>query len=114
MVSCTALDALCGCDCPKDGSGVLYFSGERIAEILKGLDSPQYSDDVLVGAETPRELFQKAVVVYRRFNDFGVKVNYAKVKWLTTKMTFLGYEIENGHLNLREYIKKKKESLGNV
>ena len=90
------------------------FFCERIAEILKGLDSPQYSDDVLVGAETPRELFEKAVEVYRRFNNFGVKVNYDKVKWLTTKMTFLGYEIENGHLNLREYIKKKKESLGNV
>ena len=90
------------------------FFCERIAEILKGLDSPQYSDDVLVGAETPRELFEKAVEVYRRFNDFGVKVNYDKVKWLTTKITFLGYEIENGHLNLREYIKKKKESLGNV
>ena len=90
------------------------FFCERIAEILKGLDTPQYSDDVLVGAETPSELFEKAVEVYRRFNEFGVKVNYDKVKWLTTKLTFLGYEIEDGRLSLREYLMKKRESLGPV
>ena len=43
-----------------------------------------------------------------------MKVNYNKVKRLATKMTFLGYEIENGRLNLREYVKNKKESLGNI
>ena len=70
-------------------SSVFFF--ERIAKILKGLHSPQYSDDVLLGAEIASELFEKAIEIYHRFNEFGVKVNYDKVKWLTTNITFLGY-----------------------
>ena len=90
------------------------FFGERVAEILKGLDTPQYSDDVLVGAESPKELFEKAVEVFRRFNEFGVKVNYDKVVWVSNKLTFLGYEIEDGTLSLKKYIKKKMENVGKV
>ena len=60
--------------------------GERIAEILKGLDNPQYSDNVLVGAETPDILLEKAIEVFRRFDEFGVKVNFDKVKWISTQI----------------------------
>ena len=90
------------------------FFGERVAEILRGLNTPQYSDDVLVGAESPEELFEKAVEVFRRFNEFGVKVNYDKVVWISDKLTFLGYEIEDGTLSLKKYIKKKMDNIGKV
>ena len=67
-----------------------------------------------MGADTLEELFDKALEVFRRFNKFGIKVNYDKVKWMSTKISFLGFEIENGKLCLREYIKKKMESIGPI
>ena len=36
------------------------------------------------------------------------------VKWSTTKINFLGYEIENGKMSLKTYLKKKIEQLGRV
>ena len=93
-------------------SSVLF--GERIAEILKGLDNPQYSDNVLVGAETPDVLLEKAIEVFRRFDEFGVKVNFDKVKWISTQISFLGYEVEGGRMTLKKYIQKKKEVIGEV
>ena len=88
--------------------------GERIAEILRGLETPQYSDDVLIGAETPDELYEKAIKVFGRFDEFGVKVNYDKVVWIATEIKFLGYEIKEGRMGLRDYIQKKKETLGEI
>ena len=93
-------------------SPVLF--GERIAEILGGLNVPQYSDDVLIGAETPEELYMVALAVFERFEDYGVKVNFDKVVWISTEIKFLGYEINQGKMGLREYILKKKETLGEV
>ena len=93
-------------------SPVLF--GERIAEILRGLEVPQYSDDVLIGAETPEDLYDKAIKVFGRFEEYGVKVNFDKVVWISTKITFLGYEIENGKMSLKNYIQKKKETLGEI
>ena len=93
-------------------SSVLF--GERIAEILKGLDNPQYSDNVLVGAETPEILLEKATEVFRRFDEFGVKVNFDKVKWISTSISFLGYEVEGGKMSLKGYIQRKKEVIGEV
>ena len=90
------------------------FFGERVAKILRGLDIPQYSDDVLVGAKSPEKLFDKAVEVFRRFQEFGVKVNYDEVVWVSDNLTFLGYEIEDGTLSLKNYIKKKMENIGKV
>ena len=88
--------------------------GERITEILNGLDSPQYSDNVLVGAETPELLLSKAIEVFRRFDEFGVKVNFDKVKWLTSSILFLGYEIRDGRMSLESFLKKKQRDVGFV
>ena len=93
-------------------SSILFC--ERIAEILEGVFCPQYSDDVFVGAETPEELLEKAEEVFRRFHEFGVKVNFDKVEWLTTKIKFLGYEIENGQMTLNEYLIEKARDIGEV
>ena len=90
------------------------FFGERIAAILQGLEVPQYSDDVLVGAETPEELYKIALKVFGRFEEYGVKVDFNKIVWISTKITFLVYEIENGKMSLKNYIQKKKEILGEI
>ena len=102
-------NALFGSVCCKVGSGSQCCLGRGIAEILKGLDNPQYSDNVLVGAETPNILFEKAIEILRRFDEFGVKVNFDKVKWITTQISFLGYEVEGGRMTLKNYIQRKKE-----
>ena len=94
-------------------SSVLF--GERVHEILTGIPGvPQYSDNVLVGAKTPEELMDKALQVFERFDKYGLKVNFGKVKWMTTKIKFLGYEIEHGKMCLREYFKQKMEQIGCV
>ena len=69
-------------------------------EILHGIPGvPQYSENVLVGAKTPQELKEKAIRVFERFDKYGLKVNFNKmVKWSTTKINFVGYEIENGKM----------------
>ena len=85
---------------------------ERIAEILKGVGCPQYSDNVLVGSETEEGLLEKAVEVFQRFDQYGIKVNFEKVKWLTTSISFLGYEIRDGKMSLENYLKEKKKSIG--
>ena len=53
-------------------------------------------------------------VVFRRFNDFGIEVNFIKVKWLAREMSFLGYKIKDGELRLKKYLEKKKEGIGYV
>ena len=88
--------------------------GEKISEILQGLEVPQYSDDILVGAETLEELYKIALKVFGRFEECGVRVNFDKVVWISTKIKFLGYEIENGKMSLKDYIQKKKETLGEI
>ena len=94
-------------------SSILFC--ERIHEILHGIPGvPQYSDNVLVGAKTPQELKEKAIRVFERFDKYGLKVNFNKVKWSTAKINFLGYEIENGKMSLKTYLKKKMEQLGRV
>ena len=89
---------------------------ERIAEILKPIPgrAPQYCDNVLVGAATPVELMTKALKVFEVFNDYGLKVNFDKVKWMSNKLSFLGWEIEGGLMSLRGYLRKKKGQLGKV
>ena len=88
--------------------------GERIAEILKGVECSQYSDNVLLGAETPSQLLEKALEVFRRFDEFGIKVNFEKVKWMTTEISFLGYEISDGTWTLEKYVRRKQKEVGPV
>ena len=93
-------------------SSVLFH--ERIAEILSGLQCPQYSDNVLVGAPTLVELRLAALNVFSRFSNYGIKVNFEKVKWVCTEITFLGYEIKNGLWNQAGFIKKRMDEIGKV
>ena len=93
-------------------SSILFC--DRVAEILDGCFCPQYSDDVFIGAETPELLLAKAEQVFQRFADYGVKVNFDKVEWLTPKIKFLGYEIEGGEMSLQNYLKEKAKDIGPI
>ena len=91
-------------------SSILFC--ERVAEILRGIFCPQYSDDVLVGAESPEELREKALNVFSRFDQYGVKVNYEKVTWFTDSVTFLGHEISGGKWSFEKYLTEKMANFG--
>ena len=93
-------------------SSVLF--GERIAEIIRGIGCPQYSDNVLVGAETPKLLLEKALEIFQRFDRFGIKVNFEKVKCLSTEISFLGYEIKDGKISLEKYLQDRMKEVGVV
>ena len=96
---------------PQGWKWSLILFCEKIVEILKGLDCPQYSDNVLVGSDTEEGLLEKALEVFHRFDQYGIKVNFDKVKWLITSISFLGYEIKDGKMSLKNYLKEKKKSL---
>ena len=91
-------------------SSVLFH--ERIAEILDGLPCPQYSDNVLVGASTLKELREATLAVFSRFSKYGIKVNFDKVKWLTKEITFLGNEIRDGRWSHESFLQKRMQEIG--
>ena len=91
-------------------SSVLFH--ERIAEILDGLPCPQYSDNVLIGASTLEELREATLKVFSRFNTYGIKVNFDKVKWLTREITFLGNEIRDGQWSQEGFLHKRMQEIG--
>ena len=93
-------------------SSILFC--ERVAEILKDIICPQYSDDVLIGAKTPQELREKALRVFAQFDKYGVKVNYDKVIWFTETVTFLGHEIKDGKWSFESYLSEKMDQVGPV
>ena len=93
-------------------SSVLFH--ERVAEILRGVRCLQYADNVLVGARTPEELLEVTRQVFERFREFGIKVNFRKIKWLSRSIKFLGHEICGGRWNQEGYIKDKMAQVGEV
>lgn len=74
----------------------------------------RYSNNVLVGAATLEELSRKATEVFCCSNAFGIKVNFDKVQWVTTSITFLGFEIQNGSWSFESYLRKRMEEIGEV
>lgn len=85
---------------------------ERIAEIVQGLGTVQFVDDLLVGSTSKRGLRMKLLAVFSRLKHFGLKVNLNKTEFLTTQVTFLGIEISHGEWSLTKYYQKKMNQLG--
>ena len=69
---------------------------------------------MLIGAETLDELRERAHQVFARFDYFGIKVNYDKVKWVSETIQFLGCEVGNAHWSHENFLKKKLAELGRV
>ena len=53
---------------------------ERVTEIVQGIPCLQYADNVLIGAESLENFRSIAHQVFARFDEYGIKVNYEKVK----------------------------------
>ena len=90
-------------------SPVLF--AERVAEIVDGLGTVQFVDDLLIGADTRVELRRKLFQVFQRLQTYGLKVNLNKTEFLTTQVKFLGIEISQGSWSLRTYFHNKFKAL---
>ena len=75
---------------PQGWKWSMVLFHERVAEIVKGIRCLQYADNVLVGAETLEELRNRDLQVFTRFDEYGIKVNYDKVKWYQNQFSSLG------------------------
>ena len=81
---------------PQGWKWSMILFHERVAGIVRGICCLQYADNVLIGAETLEELRERALQVFSKFDEFGIKVNYDKVKWVSESIQFLGCEVSNG------------------
>ena len=93
-------------------SSILFH--ERVAEIVQGIPCLQYADNVLIEAESVEELRLIAHQIFTRFDEFGIKVNYDKVKWVSETIEFLGCEVSNGQWSHENFLKQKMAEMGEV
>ena len=52
--------------------------------------------------------------VFKRLEEYGLKVNFDKVDFLTESVKFLGIEIGAEKWSLKEYLNKKSQSFGEI
>lgn len=81
---------------PQEWKWSMVLFHERVAEIVSDLPCLQYADNVLTGSTSLEELRSIALQVFQRFDEYGIKINFEKVEWVSTTIQFLGYEISNG------------------
>ena len=86
-------------------SSILFH--ERVAEIVQGIPCLQYADNVLIGAESLEKLRSIAHQIFARFDEYGIKVNYEKVKWVSETIQCLGFEVSNGQWIHENFLKQK-------
>ena len=99
---------------PQGWKWSMVLFHERVAEIVQNIPVLQYADNVLIGAATLEELKRIAHQVFARFDEFGIKVNYEKVKWVSDEIQFLGSEISNGRLSHERFLKTRRKELGRI
>ena len=87
---------------------------EPAAEIVKGIRCLQYADNVFVGAETLEDLCNWALQVFTRFDEYGIKVNYETVKWVSESIQFLGCEVSSGQWSHENFLKRELAGLGRL
>ena len=93
---------------PQGWKWSMVLFHERVAEIVQGIPCLQYADNVLIGAASLEDLRRIAHQVFQRFDEYGIKVNYDKVKWVSTEIQFLGCEISNGQWSHESFLRKKR------
>ena len=81
---------------PQGWKWSMILFHECVSEIFRGIRCLQYADNVLIGAQTLEELRERALQVFSKFDEFGIKVNYDKVQWASESIQFLGCEVSNG------------------
>ena len=91
----------------------MLFS-KRMAEIAEGIGAILYADDILVGATTPEELQCLLCALFARLNEYGIKVNFSKVTWMSTSVDFLGCRLSDGQISVRPFLEKRVAALGPI
>lgn len=86
----------------------------RVAEIVQGIPCLQYANNILIGAESVEELRSIAHQVFARFDEYGIKVNFEKVKWVSETIQSLGWEISNAHWSHENFLKQNLAELGEL
>ena len=99
---------------PQGWKWSMILFHERVAEIVRDICCLQYADNVLIGAETLEELRERALQVFSKFDEFGIKVNYDRVKWVSESIQFLGCEVSNSYWSHENFLKRKLAELGRI
>lgn len=67
-----------------------------INEVLRGLDFAfPYIDDILVASENHEQHKQHLEEIFKRFLEYGIKINQSKCEFGKTHVDFLGHSINN-------------------
>jgi len=77
-------------------------------------DIPQvivYMDDLLVGSVGPEEHLQILEEVLRRMADVGLQTNSSKAQLCQREVKFLGHEVSQDQISLRQYVREQCRQL---
>ena len=66
------------------------------APLIKAKKMRIYIDDGIIMAKSEEEAFERLKEVLERASRFGIKIKWKKCSFLSRKVDFLGYEVENG------------------
>lgn len=61
-----------------------------------------YMDDVVILAENEEEALQRLILVLETAEEHGLEINWEKCQFLSRKIVYLGYEIEEGKIRPNE------------
>lgn len=85
---------------------------KRICRDFGWTPLPVILRNLLIGASTLKDLREATLDVFYRFNKYGIKENFDKVKWLTREITFLGNEIRDGQWSCEGFLQKRMQEIG--
>ncbi|MCP5054392.1 MAG: RNA-directed DNA polymerase, partial [bacterium] len=78
-------------------------------EAFKGVEMTKYFDDWAIKGDTVEEALEKAEKFLKIASKYGIKINFAKCKWLKKKVEFLGSLVdEDGHGPSLSHVEKAK------
>jgi len=84
---------------------------EHLRSVLRGTGALVYVDDVLIGNGDPYSHDQALDRVLSTFNKYHIHLNPVKVQVGVEKLTFLGFDIENGQYHMTSYIEEQCHNL---
>ncbi len=85
--------------CPFGLKNAVAYCSRLMKEVLKNIENVIiYLDDLLVYGKTQKEHDNALEKVLKRILDVGLSLNMKKCAFLKEKISFLGYQIENGQV----------------
>ena len=80
------------------------FFHEIVANILRGTRAINYTDDIIIGGVTPRDVLKVANSVFKILEKYGMKANYKKTIWCAKRVKFLGFFLQDGAISMDKYL----------